>query len=455
MKLIDSYRSSEIKMTYKPNKAILQTFLTNLLIQGCNVMTGVIAARLLQPEGRGELAAVILWPTILAGLGIMGTNWALAREVATHPEKEADLALSALVMGLLQAGLFMAVGYALVPHLLPGDKQHLTGLTRVYLLFLPLNFISLNLIALNQGLLRWGRYNLLRFSVVLPYLIFLLFFWWARIHQVYWFATGLLVSNLVTVICCLWIQRQNILNGKIRLPDVLHIFKLGLPFFLAAISGVLASQVDKTIVVSFLSTEAVGCYAAAFTFAAGHASLGGALGVTSFAALANEPDPERQGQYLAKVFRQATLLYISAGTAVAFLAPLLIVPLFGPGFAPAVLPAAILALATSLSALGTIFNEGLRGRGNTYPAIGAQILGGALVALCAWFWVPRYGLSGMAWAAVLGSLGQLLVLTGAALTYFPLKPSQLWGLRLGEVRILFVHLLSINPLRTGFLRGRG
>ena len=53
---------------------------------------------------------------------------------------------------------------------------------------------------------------------------------------------------------------------------------------------------------SFLSTEVVGCYAAAFTFASAHASLGGALGVTSFAVMANEPDPEKQGQYLAKVF---------------------------------------------------------------------------------------------------------------------------------------------------------
>ena len=257
------------------------------------------------------------------------------------------------------------------------------------------------------------------------------------------------------MVCCLWIQRQEILSGKVRLPDVWHIFKLGLPFFLAAISGVLASQVDKTIVVSFLSTEAVGCYAAAFTFAAAHASLGGALGVTSFAALANEPDPERQGQYLAKVFRQATLLYITAGSAVAFLAPLLIVPLFGPAFAPAVLPAVILALATSLSALGSIFNEGLRGRGNTYPAIGAQILGGALVALCAWFWVPRYGLSGMAWAAVLGSMGQLLVLTGATLTFFSLRPSQLWGLRRGRSKNpVWPPALHKSPER-GFPQGKG
>ncbi len=442
-------------MTYKINNAIFQTFLTNLAIQGCNLVTGVLTARLLEPSGRGELSTIILWPTIFASLGILGTNWALAREVADHPEKEFDLAHNAVLLGLVQAIFFGALGYALVPHFLPWDKQHLIGLTRIYLIFLPLNFLSQNLIALNQGRLRWGSYNILRLSVVLPYLIFVLSFWWGRVHQVFWFVTALLSSNLVTVVCCLWLQRQEFFRGKVRLPDALHILKLGLPFFLAAVSAVLASQVDKTIVVSFLSTEAVGCYAAAFTFAAAHASLGEALGVTSFAVLANEPDPERQGQYLAKVFRQATLLYIAAGSTVALLAPLLIVPLFGPGFAPSVWPAAILSLATTLNALGSILNEGLRGRGNTYPAICGQVFGGALLALCAWFWVPRFGLSGMAWALVIGSLCQLLVLTGAVLAFFRLRPSQLWGLRLEEVKILFAHLLAINPLKANLLRGRG
>ena len=125
----------------------------------------------------------------------------------------------------------MVLGYLLVPQLLSGDKQHLEGLTRLYLFFLPLNFISLNLIALEQGQLRWGRYNLLRLSESFLILIFLLFFWWARIHQVYWFVTALLFSNLVTVVCCLWIQRQEILSGKVSLADAWHIFKLGLPFF--------------------------------------------------------------------------------------------------------------------------------------------------------------------------------------------------------------------------------
>ena len=45
--------------------ATLQTILTRLLILAINVGTGIITARLLGPEGRGEQAAMALWPQLL------------------------------------------------------------------------------------------------------------------------------------------------------------------------------------------------------------------------------------------------------------------------------------------------------------------------------------------------------------------------------------------------------
>jgi O-antigen/teichoic acid export membrane protein len=434
------------------SRAVWQTFLTNLIIQVCQVAAGILVARILQPEGRGELAAIILWPTILAGLGILGTNFALTREVAAHPEKEADLARASVVLGVVQAGLFMALGYFLVPYLLPADKQHLVKLTRIYLLLLPLNFVSLNLLALEHGGLRWKRYNLLRLAVGLPYFLCILWFWLAQMNQVAWFVLALLISHLIAVAFYLYGQRAEIRRGLVRLKEVRHILQQGFPFFLAAISGVAAMQVDKAMVVSLLSSKAVGYYAAAYSFAYAHFALAGALGVTSFAALANEPDPYAQGQYLARVFRQATLLYVGVGSAAALLAPLAIVPLFGPGFAPAVVPAAVLVLGTSCDALGYVLNEGLRGRGTIAPGIAGQLMGSGVVVGAAWIWIPSYGLNGLAWSVVCGSLVQLLILLAAVLVLLPIKPVHLWGLRREEVIILSARLQSLLPFRGGLAK---
>ena len=41
--------------------SVVQSLVIKLLVVAINTTTGIITARALQPEGRGELAALILW----------------------------------------------------------------------------------------------------------------------------------------------------------------------------------------------------------------------------------------------------------------------------------------------------------------------------------------------------------------------------------------------------------
>jgi O-antigen/teichoic acid export membrane protein len=206
-------------------------------------------------------------------------------------------------------------------------------------------------------------------------------------------------------------------------------------------------HLDKALVVTWLSMQEVGFYSVAFTFASIHASLGQALGFSSFAALANEPDISQQGLLIAKIFRQASLLYLAAGGAVALAAPWLIAPLFGAEFSPAAKVAALLALATSLAGLANVINEALRGMGNNYPGIGAKLLGSAILALAAWLLIPHFGLLGMAEAASLGAAIQLLILVISLSWLFSLRPAELWGLRLEEFKGLLNRVAAVIHYR--------
>jgi len=55
-------------------KALIITILTTGVLQLANLASGLLAARLLLPEGRGELAIAILWPTTLAYLLLFGLS---------------------------------------------------------------------------------------------------------------------------------------------------------------------------------------------------------------------------------------------------------------------------------------------------------------------------------------------------------------------------------------------
>ena len=49
-----------------------QTFGAELGMQACMVVQGIITARALAPAGRGELAALLLWPRVLGWIGLGG-----------------------------------------------------------------------------------------------------------------------------------------------------------------------------------------------------------------------------------------------------------------------------------------------------------------------------------------------------------------------------------------------
>src|SRR5580704_1787493 len=169
------------------SKANFGTFSTSLVIQACGAATGILTARLLGPAARGELATVILWPMILSNLGLMGCNWVLAREVAKEPERECDWVAVGVAVGLTTAMLYLLAGYFLIPLLLPSNKRYLLPVARLCLSLIPLDIFNQILLAVEHGRMRWRRYNLLRLSFFLFYLILIGFIGVTRRAQVGFF----------------------------------------------------------------------------------------------------------------------------------------------------------------------------------------------------------------------------------------------------------------------------
>jgi O-antigen/teichoic acid export membrane protein len=90
--------------------ATVQTLLVNILTLAINVGTGIITARLLAPDGRGMLAAMILWPQLLAGLLALGLPSALLYNVKRRPEIAHALVGAALITGAVMGVVAILVG---------------------------------------------------------------------------------------------------------------------------------------------------------------------------------------------------------------------------------------------------------------------------------------------------------------------------------------------------------
>jgi O-antigen/teichoic acid export membrane protein len=416
------------------SKANFGTFSTSLAIQACGAATGILTARLLGPAARGELATVILWPVILSNLGLMGCNWVLAREVAKDPERECDWAAVGVIVGLSTAFLYLAAGNFLIPFLLPHDKAYLLPVARLCLWVIPLEICNQVLLAVEHGRMRWHRYNYLRVSFFVSYLVFIGFIGVARRNQVRWFVLAILASQLLALLLRLWIQRRSLGAGKLQLHRCRHLLKAGGPYFGATISNLIWLQLDTILVVSLLNAEAAGIYVVAAAFACGQSSLGDALGITSFAVLSNENNMKSREKIITETFRQSALVSCGAGLTLSSLIPLLVVPLFGFQFSRATRPAVILALAASLAGSTNILNQGLRGMGRPHAGLVSQLFGAGVMALGALPLLRRFGLIGMAFAVLLSSCAQLILLVAAAAKWLNISPLEFWPFGAGNVR---------------------
>jgi O-antigen/teichoic acid export membrane protein len=426
------------------SKANFGTFSTSVAIQACGAATGILTARLLGPVARGELATVILWPVILSNLGLMGCNWALAREVAKDPKRECDWAAAGVAVGLASAALYFLAGYYLLPLLLPSGRGYLLPVARLCLLLIPLDISSQVLLAVEHGRMRWRRYNLLRFSFFSCYLLLIGFIGVTRRVQVRWFVLVFLASHLFTVLLRIWILRKSLGAGNLRFGGCRHLLRAGVPYFGATISNLVSLQLDTILVVSLLSTRAAGIYVVAGALANGQSSLGDALGITSFAVLSNEKDTWGQAKIITETFCQSALLSYGAGLVLTGLIPFLVVPLFGFDFSRAIRPAMVLTLAASLTASANVLNQGLRGAGHPHPGLVSQLLGTGVMAFAALFFLRRLGLMGFSFAVLIGACAQLLVLVSVAAKWLKVSPLQFWPFGAGNVRSFCNQLADLR-----------
>src|SRR4051794_13152716 len=94
--------------------AIGASFATSAAIQAINVLTGVALARTLGPHGRGELVALILWPSILAAFGSLGLSEAVTYHCARARENAGVVTGTAIALGLAQSFVLGGIGTLVV-----------------------------------------------------------------------------------------------------------------------------------------------------------------------------------------------------------------------------------------------------------------------------------------------------------------------------------------------------
>jgi enterobacterial common antigen flippase len=123
-------------------RAAAQTMLVRVVILGMNVVTGIISARLLGAAGRGEQAAIGMWPQLIPMCLTFGLPTALIYSAKRAPQREGRLFAAALMLGTTGGVLAAALGFLVVPYWLGHLDGRVVLWSQVFMLIVPYGMIS-------------------------------------------------------------------------------------------------------------------------------------------------------------------------------------------------------------------------------------------------------------------------------------------------------------------------
>jgi enterobacterial common antigen flippase len=418
--------------------AWLGTLATNGAILLCGLATGVLSARLLAPEGRGALAAVLFWPHLFTSLASFSLPAATIFRRAQPDVDPARIAATAAWLALGLAALGAGLGWLALPFLLRGSAA--APLAQLYLLaFLPFNFLALALLALDQGDMRFFRYNVVRLLPPSIYLIGLLVLWALEAASVAALVWTSWLGTALTAMVRLYGSRAA-LRARPTLSEVRRLLAFGARLHIAALLAVLLAAADRFVVVTFWDDRSLGLYVVALTLAtAGLSIVTGAFNVLLLPRLVQARDAAAQRRIMGETLRYVSLL-LTVGTAVLLLlCPWLLPFLFGDAYAGATGLCLVLLIAYLPMALRQVIVHGLCGTGDWRPRILAEGLALGAFAALVWPLTGLLGLLGIPIALLVADLVALAYLLAFLRHRLQLSAPECWGLRPATLRRVWGH----------------
>ncbi|HZF43814.1 MAG TPA: oligosaccharide flippase family protein [Sphingomonadaceae bacterium] len=383
---------------------LLHAFGATLLIQLSGMLTGVVAARLLGPAGRGTLAEITSWALGLAALGCLSINAAVvyfAAKSGTAQEQSRVLG-TALTVAAGTSAVTLCIAAGLIAAIYVGTDGALWTAIVLGLLAIPLFHFGYVLTPMLQTLGSARTYALVRITPAVVGAAFAVMFLLTELGRtVEWYlGASVVASSAAIAVCVLGLRRLRVAVGRPNRELAAKLVAFAVRSHPAAIGGQ-RENIDRLVLAAFVPAAALGQYAVAATLPAILLALASTLDLVLFPRLALSREPEQARALFGRAARLATLVLALAAILLA-VASLLFVPLlFGDEYDAASRLGPIMCATYFLVGARLVIGSGFVGFGQPFRHSRGDVvvLGVSMVAIP--LGAAAGGVEGAAWAALL------------------------------------------------------
>jgi O-antigen/teichoic acid export membrane protein len=382
-------------------RKILETIATRMALMGIGLVTSVIVARILGPEGRGIYAVASTTGALVVQFGNMGLHASNSYYVA----KDRELLLP-LLSNTFFASLGIGFGLAIIAQILfliqPGLAPIQGPILMLTLAWVPFGLLYLLLQNLLIGTQKIRAYNTIEvgnrvISVLLVGALILAN--WVTVETVY-------VSGFVALIVCIlwtfWQFKVSLLalpffSSRLFLDNI----RYGIKAYLSAIFAFLVLRIDMLMIQYILGPTQAGYYSVAVSLADLIYMLPAIVGIILFPKLVALPNHEERWKVTRKVTAYLGII-LSLSVCVAFpLAKPAIGLLYGKSFLPAAPAFIILGIGTIFYGMNNILSYCLAAMAFPWFAVHIWVVMAALNIFLNLFLIKRFGIEGAALSSLL------------------------------------------------------
>lgn len=378
------------------------SFATSLLILGVNMVTGVLLARTLGPSGRGELAAILLWPALLVILGSIGVTDSITYHAARQTVPIETIVGTVALVWVVQTIAIVAVGAVFIPQVMSQYGSQTTHLAVLYLtiytpLFLALDYI----LGLLKGIHRFGGFQALRLGLIVITGVGLVLTFELGVLEV-----GVAVGTYATAYAAIGLVALVVLRRTCPQAPVFDsrfartLIGFAVKSHTSSVSSFFNERLDQLVIAVFLAPAQLGLYVIAVTLTSLTNLVGYSVSAIALPVVAAERAERVQADAVRRYIRLTLLGAIAITVPMLLLAPALIDVFFGSSFAPAASVTRVLLIAAAVLTITRLVQALLKAAGrpldagvSEFVAVGVTLV--SLAVLLPWLGILGAGVASL------------------------------------------------------------
>jgi O-antigen/teichoic acid export membrane protein len=389
-------------------RAVVQSIVSKAMILGLQAATGILTARALGPAGRGELAAMILWPLFVSSVTTFGVPSSLIYYLRHQPEERERFIANGFVITAVLGVIAGLLTLPILPWWLHQYSPQVVRAARWFLLAVPICSVTLAGRAVLEASHDFSASNAIQTLTPFATLLGLLFFFGIHRFDPYTAGLAYIVSSVPAFLFMLLrVRRLSVMVWDFQKSAVQKIFGYGIRSYGIDLLGTLALQVDQVLVVSLLSPSAMGSYVVVLSLSRTLNLFQNSVVMVLF--------PKATGQSIRTVVgmtgesaRATGLVTAACGIPVCLAGPFLLQLIYGNDYVSAVGALRILVLEVILSGTTYVLAQAFMALNRPGVVTILQAIGLSLSVPMMLVLIPRYGIYGAAVSLLTSTIARLI-----------------------------------------------